>query len=60
MSPPPTDSAPTATIVRPPEGLARGRFATSAPVLVGASAALCALAFGLTVHRLRGKRRTAR
>jgi hypothetical protein len=60
MSAPPTDSAPTATIVRPPEGLARGRFATSGPVLVGAAAALFAVAIGLTVHWLRLKRRTAR
>ncbi|MBM4374040.1 MAG: hypothetical protein FJ095_03070 [Deltaproteobacteria bacterium] len=57
MSAPPSDAAPSATIIRPPEGLARGRYTTSAPVVVGAAAALLALALGLTLRRLRrGKR----
>lgn len=56
-APPSPEPAPSAIVVRPPEGLARGRYATTTPVLVFASAALVLAAIGLTVWRARRKRR---
>ncbi|MBM4357151.1 MAG: hypothetical protein FJ096_03490 [Deltaproteobacteria bacterium] len=55
MSPPSTpEPAPSAVLVRPPEGLARGRYPVQGWVIVAAAATLLAAALAFTV--LRGRR----